>query len=78
MTQWGYQYPQSGQNAPKDEMDFTALLEDASVDELQELIENEDKINEIVLDHEKVLKNLCRNVMHWNLENLPFYYRLKS
>nr|CAB3267640.1 vacuolar protein sorting-associated protein 37B-like [Phallusia mammillata] len=56
MSQWSYQYPNPGQNVPKDEIDFTTLLEDASMEELQELMDNEDKINEIVMDNEKIKK----------------------
>jgi len=56
MSQWQYRYPSAGLNSSnvEDEQDFTDLLEDASKAELEELMENEDKINEIVLDHEKV------------------------
>jgi len=34
--------------------DFTNLLEGATKDELQELIDNEDKINELICDHDQV------------------------
>ena len=36
------------------EHDFTTLLDGATKDELQEFIDNEDRVNEIVCDNEKV------------------------
>ena len=36
------------------EHDFTSLLDGATKEELTHLMENEDKINELVCDHEKV------------------------
>ena len=34
--------------------DFTTLLEGATNDELKELIDNEDKVNELICDHDEV------------------------
>uniref|UniRef100_H2YLN1 VPS37 C-terminal domain-containing protein n=1 Tax=Ciona savignyi TaxID=51511 RepID=H2YLN1_CIOSA len=59
MSQWNYQYSgRSNRPAPnpQDDTDFSDLLEDASKDELQMLMDNENKIIEIVLDHEKIKK----------------------
>ena len=41
-------------NSRGSEHDFTSLLEGSTKEELQEFIENEDKINEIICDHDKV------------------------
>ena len=41
-------------NSSRTDHDFTTLLEGATKDELQELIENEDKVNELICDHEQV------------------------
>nr|XP_002126936.1 vacuolar protein sorting-associated protein 37B-like [Ciona intestinalis] len=67
MSQWSYnQYSHHGNRPapnPKDEDDFSELLEDASKDELQMLIDNEDKILEIVMDDKKVKDMKMDNVM---------------